>query len=222
MSGPRRKECRERRAFWRRRLQDDVRRALARPTGRAPGRGRPRRPSRHGRGRLRHGRTVRTRAVDARAGCRVHGRRPRGGSRRLPPAARSRRRCRRMSGGPRCRAGCWPACEPVPRRRQRGRARHLGFDGDVPRRGHDARGGDHLVDDFVEIHRQHPYGIGARIGARQREHVLDDPREPGRLLLDDLERSRYLPRRDAAAAGRRSAPFATLSPACAARERHPP
>ncbi len=60
--------------------------------------------------------------------------------------------------------------------------------GDVLGRGDHARRAHNLVDELVEVHRRPSDRVCASIGACQCEHVIDDPRQPGSLLVDDLER----------------------------------
>ena len=52
---------------------------------------------------------------------------------------------------------------------------------------HHARRPDHLLDQLVEVHGQLAHRVGARIGAGQREEIVDDARHPNRLVLDDCE-----------------------------------
>jgi ribosomal protein L32E len=42
-----------------------------------------------------------------------------------------------------------------------------------------------FCDHLVQIHRRPSHRIASGVGARQREHVVDDARQPRRLLLDD-------------------------------------
>ena len=57
-----------------------------------------------------------------------------------------------------------------------------------------ALGGQHVDgaaavgDDFVEIEIDRAQRIAAGVGARQHQHVLDEPAEPPRLTADDRQR----------------------------------
>ena len=92
---------------------------------------------------------------------------------------------------------CWTAfCSTFnTRRRSRSSSPRNGISGEAPRSDRDAALGRQHVDraaafgdDLVEIEIHRPERIAAGVGARQHQHVLDEPAQPARLPADDRQR----------------------------------